>query len=305
MRIRKILVAFLTAAMMLPFCTLAANAAKSSAQGFDDDNIELCRVYDDVGIFDDETEDELNEIIRETSEKLEIYIAVYLSGTARSDYDTDVFSDEEYDRIFGKDTDGALYYMDLSGQYSPYDRISRAGKAILLYSADTIENSMLPIIFRDLPASGEEITPDQIERGIRTICSVMESYGSREPGALEYYHDTYTDKYIYYKNGETVITSSKPPALILMNLGISLFIGIIVAIICYFAGKSHYKFKPSCNPSVYVSRDESKFTRREDIFIRAHTTKVKIESSGGGGGHGGGGHGGGGGSHGGGGGGHR
>lgn len=297
----------LTILTLIPLCSMYTFAA-STAQGYSSKKNDLCEVIDDAGIFDDDpdTLDELTKLVRETSKELELYICIYLSGIPRSDYNTDVFADEKYDSIFGKDTDGVLYYMDMSGQYSPYDRISTAGKAMLLYPDDTITDEMLPVIFRHLPASGEPNDPHKIKDGIRTICSVLKTYGDEEPGFFDYAYDSYTRKYIYYQSGKTVVSSFKPPAIFLKGALISLPIAVLVAIAVYFSVKSHYKFKVSCNPSVYVSREESHFTRQDDTFLRAHTSKIKIETSSGGG-HGGGhsgGHGGGGGSHGGGG-GHR
>lgn len=310
--ISRLILPIIAVITLLPTASMTAEAFGNTAKGFDEDNIDLCRVVDDAELFSDAEEEEINELIQDTSSRLGLYISIYLSGVKRSDYDTDVFSDEEYDREFGRDTDGLLYYMDLSGSYSAYDRISRSGKAILIYKGDYIEQKMLPSIFASLPASGEPIVADQIKRGIKKILDVVEEH-YREPGMFDTYYDDYTHKYIYMKNGQTRVARNKPLGYIMIQAarfaGIGAIIGIITAIITFFSVKSHYKFKPSCNPNVYVVRDRTRFTRRDDILIRSHTSKVRIQSSsgGGGGGHGhyGGGHGGGGGSHGRGGGGHR
>ena len=85
-------------------------------------------------------------------------------------------------------------------------------------------------------------------------------------------------------------------------LPVGMLCGIVIALIMFFSIKSTYKFKKSCDSSVYVERNETDFTVRDDRFIRQYTTKTKIESSSssggshhsGGGSHGGGSHGGGG-----------
>ncbi len=300
--ILKIFAALMSLAVLITICPLGAFAATNTAQGFDKDKTYLCGVYDDKGLFTESELEELDELVRETSEELELYICIYLSDIARGENSTNKFADEAYDELFGKDTDGVFYYMDLSEQYSPYDYISTAGKGMLLY--DDHIDSMLNTIFNDLPASGEPIVDYEISTGINTICRVLKSYGSDEPSLFDYQYDSYTDKYIYMKDGKTVVSTSPPLAIKLRNGTISLIIGAAIALIIFFTAKSHYKFKVSYNPRSYVSRKDSHFKRKEDLFIRAYTTKVRIESSSGGGGGGGGGHGGGGGSHGGGG-GHR
>ena len=264
-------------------------ASDNSAIGFDGDT-SACRVYDDKGLFTDEELEELNELVQETADELDLYIAIYLSGTARTESETQYLSDEAYEELFGADSDGVFYYMDLSEQYSAYDYISTSGKAMLLY--DDHIDAMLESIFLYLPASGEPIISDDIAAGIDKICRTLKSY-DREPGKFEYEYDSYTDKYIYYKDGKTVISSSKPASVVLRNaLMFGLPAGLIAGLLFYFITKSRYKFKQSCNPHVYVSHEKTNFTQREDRFIRTYTTKTKIESSSSSGGGSGGSHGG-------------
>lgn len=292
--------AALSCAALLLCGGLSVSAADNSAKGFDGDT-SYCGVVDDKGVFDDDPEalEELNVVVRETSEELDMYILIYLSGDMRGESSTRYFADEIYGDTFGPYTDGVCYYMDLSEQYSAYDFIFTSGKAMLLYD-DSID-SMLEGIFERLPASGEDIIASQIYDGVKYICYTFESYGESDPSIFEYGYVESLGEYVYYKNGETIISSGKPPALQFKALGIALIGGIVIAFVCYFIVKAHYKFKKSCNPNVYVSKEETHFTRRDDHFIRQYTTKTKIESSSGGGRSGGGG----GGSRGGGGGGHR
>lgn len=264
--------------MIIASCSMmcAFAASGNSAEGFDGDT-SACGVYDDKGLFSDTKLEELNELVRETADELDIYIAIYLSDTARSESATTIFSDEAYEELFGADSDGVFYYMDLSEQYSAYDYISTSGKGMLLY--DNHIDAMLESIFRYLPASGEPIESYQIESGIKQICSIFREYGKDDPGFFDYEYDSYTQKYIYFRDGETVITSSKPAAAWLRGLIFGVPVGLIVGLMVYFITKSRYKFKESCNPHVYVAHDETKFTQREDRFIRTYTTKTKIESS--------------------------
>ncbi|MBQ8297211.1 MAG: TPM domain-containing protein [Ruminococcus sp.] len=294
----KTFIGALSCAVMMTCSALGASAVSdNSAAGFDGD-LSNCGVYDEKGLFDSDELAELDELVRETADELDMYIAIYLSDDARSEYSTESFADENYEALFGEDTDGVFYYMDLSEQYSAYDYISTSGKAIVLYQ-DSIDD-MLDEIFDYLPASGETIYASEIERGIEEILNVLENYGDSEPGFWDYYHDTSTDKYIYYKNGELVVTSSKPAAAILKNLVFAIPGGIILGVIFYFMTKSHYKFKKGHNSAAYVCHEQTNFTQREDRFIRTRVSKTRIQSSScggrsGGGGGGGGSHGGGGG----------
>lgn len=280
------LTAVLSSAVILMGGGFTASAANNSAKGFDGDTSE-CGIIDDRGLFDSEECEELNEIVRDTAEKLDMYILIYLGKDSMSESYTQYFADQIYGNTFGPYTDGVCYYMDLSGGYSAYDFIFTSGKAMLLYD-DSID-SMLEGIFEHLPASGEEITASEIYDGIKYICYTLEAYGEDDPSILDYGYVKSLGEYVYFKNGETVISSGKPPAIQFKALGIALLGGIVIAVICYFIVKAHYKFKKSCNPNVYVSREDTHFTRRDDHFIRQYTTRTKIESSSGGGRGGGGG----------------
>lgn len=280
------LTAVLSCAVIIMGGGLTASAAGNSAKGFDGDTSD-CGVIDGKGLFDSDELGELNEIVRETAEKLDMYILIYLSDDSMSESSTQYFADQIYGDAFGPYTDGVCYYMDLSGGYSAYDFIFTSGKAMLLYD-DSID-SMLNGIFDHLPASGEEITASEIYDGIKYICYTFEAYGEDGPSILDYEYVESLGEYVYFKDGETIISSVKPPAIQVKALGIALLGGIVIAVICYFIVKAHYKFKKSCNPNVYVSREDTHFTRRDDHFIRQYTTRTKIESSSGGGSRGGGG----------------
>lgn len=272
---------------MLPVTAFAddfvTGANGNSAQGFDGD-ISSCGVYDNKGILDIDQLVELNELIQEASEDLNLYIMIYLSDTARSEWDTKDFSDCLYEDYFGPDTDGVFYYMDLSEQSSAYDYISTSGIGNLYYGSKT--DDMLEVIFKYLPASGEPIYANDIAKGIRVIVDQFRDK-AENVSEYDYYYDKYHDTYTYMKDGELVISKSKPKAVYLLAfLAVGLPVAIITYLIVYFAVKSHYKFKPSFNPSRYISQERTKFTEKSDRFIRVYTTKTKIESSSGGGGGG-------------------
>ncbi len=269
--------------------------AKNYHEGFDDD-VSDCGLYDEKNVFDSDEYEELDELIRDYSATLDMYIAIYLSDTNHDDPETEDFAYEKYVELFGEDTDGVLYYMDLSEIGTAYDFIFTSGKATLAYQ-DNLD-SMFDEIYRYLPSTGEEIYADDINDAVYQICEEIDKYHDYDPGIFGYEYDPLSDKYFYYSGNEFIISHSRPPIANLKYVFIGLVAGVIAALICYFTTKSRYRFKSSCNPSVYVSNEDTKFTQREDLFIRTYTTKTKIESSsggrsGGGGGRSGGGRGGG------------
>ena len=172
-------------------------------------------------------------------------------------------------------------------------------KAVLIY--EDARESIFSYLDNYLPASGETIYEDDIYDAVSGFLSCLDTYSSHDSTALEYYHDKSSGKYFYYKDGELVVSKSKPLAIWLNISLVSVLIGAVIALISYFITKSRYKFKASTNPNVYISRNESVFTNKSDVLIRTYVTKHKIESSSGGshggggghshsGGHGGGGH---------------
>lgn len=261
--------------------------AENTAKGFDGD-VSSCGVYDHKGILNLDQQIELNQLVHEKSEELGLYIMIYLSDTARSEWDTKDFSDCTYEDYFGPDTDGVFYYMDLSEQPSAYDYISTSGIGNLYYDGNT--DDMLDVIFDYLPASGEPIYGEDIEEGIKVILQQFEKYAEK-PGFFDYYHDSDKGTYTYYRDGQVYVGTKKPVSIILRNFLIAgIPVGIIVFLIVYFSVKSHYKFKPSFNSAKYIAGEKTQFIEKNDVFLRTHTTKTKIESSSSGGGGGGGSH---------------
>lgn len=273
------LTAALSCAALLMCGGITASAADNSAKGFDGD-ISKCGIYDEKDIFSQEEEEELTELIQKTAEETEMYLYIYISDNFRYEESAELFAGDKYEEIFGEDTDGALYYIDLAEGPYAYDYISTHGKGILAYQ-DHIDR-MFDVIYNYLPSTGEPIYANEIYTAVEKICEQFKRYGEGDPGFLSYAYDEYTGKYIYFRDGATVVSSSKPLPAMGKNLLISIGIGLAVGLIFYFITKSHYKFKKSCNPNVYVSREDTHFTRRDDHFIRQYTTKTKIESSSGG-----------------------
>lgn len=274
------------------FVTLAVQSSAKTdlAKGFDGSSVNS-DFLDNSGLA--ENPKELKELIQKTSEKLKMNIFVYVAGTSdsyRSDHDIEVFADDFYDEIYGEDTDGVFYYMDISGRSPACDRISTSGKAVLMYQKN-IDN-IFARINNYLPASGQTVYPENVENAVKCFLSSLENYSSYKPNALEYYHDESSGKYMFMKNGEFVVSAHKPLIFNIIIMIACMVVGLLVAVIVYFVTKCRYKFKKSQNSVVYVKNDKTVFHRSTDTFIRTYTTKHKIETSSGGGGSrgGGGGH---------------
>lgn len=263
---------------------------KNLREEFDSDT-SLSGIIDDYGFYDDDKLDELDELIRDTAEEIEMNVIVYLSGSSgyyRTDGDIDDYAAQRYDDICGKDTDGVFLYLDICGKSPAYDLLSCSGKAGVIYGRDVV--SIVETANSNLPPSGHSISENQLDSAIETFCYTIQSrYENYKPNSFRWEHDNYTGKYFYYKNGEFYVTKKAPPVLRLIILGVASVIGAVIAIICYYAIRSKYKFKTSANPGIYVAHGETHFTEQSDTFIRSYVTKRKIESSSSSGGGGGGG----------------
>lgn len=263
---------------------------KNLREEFDGDT-SLSGIIDDYGFYDDDKLDELDELIQDTAEELEMNVIVYLSGNSgryRTDDDIDNYAADRYDDICGKDTDGVFLYLDICGKSPAYDLLSCSGRAGIIYGKDVV--SIVETANSKLPPSGHTISENRLDSAIETFCATLLSrYEQYKPNAFRWEHDRNTGKYFYYKNDEFYVTKKAPPVLRLIILGVASVIGAVIAIICYYAIKSKYKFKTSANPGIYVAHGETNFTDNSDTFIRSYVTKRKIESSSSSGGGGGGG----------------
>lgn len=254
-------------------------------KGFDGNISGSCVLVgsEDMFLYDQDILEELDSLAKEYSDKLDMNICIYLSEKwYNSDDAVQIFCDDTYDEIYGEDTDGVFYMIDLSGSSPARDCISTSGKAVLLYEKEL--DGIFERINAHLPSGGNTAYPDDIDGAVREFLSQLERYGNKKPGFFSSYHDKSSGKYFYYKGGEFIVSKKRPPVTNLLMLLITAVIGTVTGVITYFSIKSKYKFKTSANPGVYVSHEESRLTEQSDTFIRSYVTKHKIETSGSGGG---------------------
>lgn len=248
-------------------------------------------ISDTYGFFDEDELDSLTMLVQNKAEEFDMNIFIFIAGESYrnfSDYRTECFSDDTYDEMYGEDTDGVFYYIDLSTKKPAYDYISTSGKAVLMYEnhIQSIHNACQALL-PPSSVSDYSLYKDDVGNAISQFLTQLEYYYDEKPSG--YYHDESSHKYFYYKDDNLVISYSPPLAVRMRPLIFAIPAGIISAIIFYFATKSRYKFKASANPVAYVSHEETQFIQKDDRFIRTYTTKTKIETNSGGS-HGGGGH---------------
>ncbi len=263
-----------------------------------------------VSLYDESSwlsRDEYNQCmvyLKDAAEQTGMNVGMVLGSQVRSDYTIQSLADASYDELFGHGTDGLLYYMDLSGQSSPYDYISTSGMGQMYYT-NASDNNRIDRIFDNVfpylkPAGSEDVVG-----AIKAFSEeVIWYYEMGVPDRYYVYDDVY-DEYYYVKDGALATSKSRPyirQEAVGSGIFVGFVVGLIAALVTFFVIKSHYKFKSALAPTAYINRRTLEFHQQYDRFVRQYTTKVRVESSsggrsGGGGGGGGsssGGHGGGG-----------
>ena len=277
-RLASLIAVLVLCVLMLPINSFKANAEMLT--GYPRES----SLIDELGIIGEGTPEfnELDTLIKATAAKTNLNLTVFIAGKYRPEEDAVVFTEDSYDEIFGEDTDGIFYYMDLSGYHPASDCLSSAGRAMLTYPEhdDTIFNTL----DQYLPFSGQEPERNKICEAIRVYLSLIEKYSSDKPSKGAYYYHQRTGKYYYYSKGEFTISTSKPIFVYYKPFCISAVIGFFIALLVYLITKSNYKFKGSPDPRAYVANDLSGFRVKQDIFIKTDTHRTRISSNSGGGG---------------------
>ena len=283
-------------------CFMFLLALPVSAQRQYEDCIANCRLYDEDGLFSEMEQEELSRLIRETSDEADLYVAVYiLNGSGREmtvslcEKTSEQLYIEKFDPQYDTDTDGILLFLNLdmpasdTGRYM-YIATSGMGK---LYYTDDPENDRLNAMMDDIARCMPRGTQGDPNAAVRTFCADVLRYSQSLPRKA-FSYDKQTGTYYYAKNGEMVSGSSLPLSYRL-NTAAGAVIGALAAaltaLITFLVIRSRYKFTKTLSASNYISDRDTTFYQRDDMFIRTHTTKTRIDtnrSGGGGGGVGGG-----------------
>ncbi|MCR4644262.1 MAG: hypothetical protein K5695_02500 [Oscillospiraceae bacterium] len=293
---KKLLCLLLPLFMLLPLlCPFTVQAAAAKAV-----------IYDESGRLGKDYDACLSRL-QKAAKKTNMNVAVIIGTEGRTDITIESIAVNSYDELFGKNTDGLLYYMDLKGS-APYDYITTSGMANFFYTnsdQDDRINAMFDALDPYLYPVGSEDVPGAIGK----FAEEVEYYFDAGIPEHYYYYDDETRLYYTMGSDGNVVTSSGKPyrdtSVMLMITFMFTVVGLFVALIIFFAVKSRYKFKYSISPTNYVNRKNVEFYSQYDNFVHTHTSKVPLNSDSGSGhrsggshhsgghshgGHGGGGH---------------
>lgn len=283
---RRIAALLATAAVL---CMLLLTALPVSAARAVEDYIPNVGLYDAEGLFTPAQQEELTNLIQQTSRNIDMYAAVVIlnqSGAKYDDEQTESYARSSYIKYFESgvsyDTDGVLLVLNMS---SHYIYITTSGLGMMYYNNDTdgrcdrMQDNLKP-----------QLRANDNVGAVKRFCSDLEAYYMAGIPEGSYGENKKTGEVFYVENGEIVKAKSLPFGYG-KNFGkltaIALAIGAVVALITYAIIKSSYKLKKSLDPSNYISQKETNFYEKHDVFVRAHTTKTRIDTDSGG--HGGGG----------------
>ena len=288
---KKTFLRFLTAAAAV-ICAGVSLVMPVSAKREHEESIQYCTLYDPDDMFAESEEAAINETIRSTSDEIDMYVAVNIlgdSGSSYEDYEVEEFTDDRYDELFNKryekEQDGIMLTLNMP---SHYIYISTCGLGELYYYNGSTDDRIYQM---------NENMKDALRRGdnagaISQFCSDCIKYYKQGIPDNAYTYNSGSGMYAYKQNGELVFAEKLPwwfgVRWKLFGILAAVF-GGLAALISLLVIKSSYQLKKSLDPSNYVSEKDTNFLVKDDIFIRAHTTKTHIDRSSGGGGGGGGG----------------
>ena len=278
------------AAVSAALCMLMFSVLPVSALRKYEDIMSNCQLFDPDGLFTPEDRELLNDLIRDTSREIDMYVAVQVVGEATeilSDDEVDELTADRYDELFnvqyGEESDGVMLMLYMPSQYMS---ITTCGNGQLYYAhspEDRISNMISHI--------GDQMREEKYTGAVTIFCADLKLYYSKGIPNRTYTYDPNQGLYYWQKDGE-LVSGTKLPFSIRVNLKLLLpccaLVGIIAAFITMLIVQSGYQLKKSLDPSNYISKKDTNFYQQDDVFIRAHTTKTYIDSDRGGSGGGGG-----------------
>lgn len=267
---------------------------KNDAKGFDGDSRKSLFMESETEntFFSEQERFELTRAIQEMSKKLQMNIVVFASRTPVSDPDTEVFADESYDELFGADTDGVFYYLDMSGKRPAYDYLSTSGKAVVYYQEAV--DDIFTGLDEYLPSSsavaqnGYEPYRENIKKAVHAFLNALDYYAENFDSGNYYFQAPSTGKYVYFLDGTLYVTTSRPPQQKFYLMLFALLIGFIASKILDSAVRREYVFVDPVDADIYVANENIEFSEATDTFVREHTVRRSHASSSGSGGGGGG-----------------
>lgn len=287
MKMKKITVYLLAAFAAALMLALPASAQRQYENCFL--NIGL---YDRCDTIDNDFEAAVSEQIRKTSDKIDMYVAVIFCGDETglsNDHAVETFADNCYDALFnpqyGVDTDGVLLVVNYVNNYA---YITTSGMGQLYFT-----NGNPDRISEMISKMGPYLRDRQSAEAVSVFCVELERYYSKGVPQNCFTYDKQLGLYYYESHGK-LVSSEHLPWWFGVNFTVigaaALLIGGLAALISVLIVRSRYKLVKSLEPANYISRNETGFSVKQDLFLRKHTSRVRIDSdsrSGGGGGGGG------------------
>lgn len=151
---------------------------------------------DEADILPASMERDVWEKIQSTADYLNVNIAVFLGGNYRTDPETEQFTRDGTNTIFGSTSDTMFIYLDFEGYSPAYDYIWTSNNAQTIYP-DTKRNKILNMMYKYLPKSSEPIYSDDIKQALLKGLDAVKSQG---------YVNNYQNN---YNNNYTTQTSSR------------------------------------------------------------------------------------------------
>ncbi len=273
-------------------CCVMMTVLPASALRKYEDDFAKSTLYDPDGLFSEDEQMQLSELIRQTSEDVDMNVAVYVINSGDDEMEDDAsmrFADDRYDSLFnaahGEETDGVLLLLNMPTHYM---YLSTCGMGQLYYYNGFSDDRVSAMIdnMRSFLQDGDEAG------AVQQFCNDVHYYYEVGYPKKGYTYDAQNDQYYWEQNGQ-LISGAKLPFSYRVNLSflvpLSLILGAIAAMIASLCVRSSYKLKKSLNPNNYISQKDTAFLQHDDVFIRTHTTKQHIDSDSRGGGSGGGG----------------
>lgn len=251
--------------------------------------IQNVNLYSEEGFFDEDTMAELQAKIRETSRKIDMYVAVLIydkSGNGLEDDTVISKARSKYIELFEPNTktdaDGSMLVLNMSTHFI-HILTSGMGEMYYYNGSDDPRSETMVENLKSYLRNGDNAG------AVKRYCSDLEYYFAKGLPKDGYTTNKQSGKVRYMQDGK-LVEGDKLPFGYGVNykvaVGVSLVVGALVALIALAIIKARYKLKKSLDPSNYISNRETNFYENNDIFLRTHTTKVRIDtdSDGGGGG---------------------
>lgn len=221
------------------------------------------KIYDFSNILTDEEKVELKTLMDTFVEKTNMDIVFvstdlyYYSDSKNEDYAADFYDYNDFGLNFSHYS-GVLLLRN-TYEADPYFNIYTFGEAQLYFTYERLENIL------------DEIYPDfkggiNYYNGIKTYVNMLSDYYDR--GIPYDYRKNTIDE-----NGN-VIKGFYPPYILAFILSM-----ITTIIVVYVEVKKNKMIKKSIRANDYLNRDTIKYTKKEDIYLRSHTSSYVVSSN--------------------------